>query len=156
MPPEGLFDPGNMFSCLHIKAVVLPVWIRGYLQRPKDIETVAFATCYGGTPKAGRWRAIHANFDDDIIIGWASVERLPRERDVCDDYGSQVLALHVSTRYFTVGWILTRSLPVLDLLFIKEKAGRAGVYERIGVGRVFEISAVQRFRAAAKRNAQLI
>jgi Heterokaryon incompatibility protein (HET) len=156
MPPEGLFDLGNKFSCLHIEGVVLRVWIRGYLQRLKDIETVAFATCYGETPKAGRWRAIHANFDDDIIIGWASVERLPRERDVCDDYGSEVLALHVSTRYFTVGWMLTRSLPVLDLLFIKEKAGRAGVYERIGVGRVFENSTVQRFRAAAKTNAQLI
>jgi hypothetical protein len=156
MPPEGLFDPGNNFACLHIEGVVLPVWIRGYIPWPKDIETVAFATCYGGPPKAGRWRAIHANFDDDIIMGWASVERLMREQDVCDDYGSKVLALHVSTRYFTVGWQLTRSLPVLDLLFIKEKAGRDGVYERIGVGRVFEKSIVRRFRAAKKTNVQLI
>lgn len=156
MPSEGLFDPGNMFSCLHIEGVILPVWIRGYLQWPKDIETVAFTTCYGETPKAGKWRAIHAKFDDDIIIGWASVERLPREQNVCADYGSQVLALHVSTRYFTVGWMLTRSLPVLDLLIIKEKAGGVGAYERIGVGRVFGISAFQRFRTAAKTNAQLI
>jgi hypothetical protein len=155
MPSDGLFDSGNTFSCLHIEGVVLPVWIRGHLQRPKDIETVAFATCYGETPKAGRWRAIHDNFNNDIIIGWASVERLPRERDVCDDYGSPVLALHVSTRYFTIGWILTRSLPVLDLLFIK-KAGRTGLYKRIGVGRVFENSTIERFRTAAKTKAQLI
>jgi len=156
MPSEGLFDLGNQFSCLHIEGVVLPVWIRGYLQRLKDIETVAFVTCYGETLKAGRWRAIHADFDDNIIIGWASVERLRKKRDVCDDYGSKILALHVSTRYFTVGWMVTRSLPVLDLLFIEEKAGGTGVYERIGVGRVFEFSTVKRFRAAAKTNVQLI
>jgi hypothetical protein len=99
---------------------------------------MAFAICYGETLKAGRWRAVYANFDDDIIIGWAFVERLPRKRDVCNDYGSEVLALYVSTRYFMVGWMLTCSLPVLDLLFIKEKA--EGVYKRIGVGRVFENS----------------
>lgn len=156
MPPEGLFDLGNKFSCLHIEGAVLPVWMRGYLQQPKDIEAVAFATCYGENPKAGRWRAIHADFNDDIIIGWASVERLQRERDVCDDYGSEVLALHVSTRYFTVGWVLKRYLPVLDLMLIKGKAGCAGVYERIGVGRVFEKSTVQKFRAAAKKNVQLM
>jgi hypothetical protein len=156
MPSEGLFDTGNMFSCLHVEGAILPVWIRGYLQRPKDIETVAFATCYGETPKPGRWRAIHANFDDDVIIGWASVERLPREQNVCADYGSDVLALHVSTRYFKVGWMLTRSFPVIDLLIVKEKAGQVGVYERIGVGRVFDISASQRFQTAVKTNAQLI
>jgi hypothetical protein len=102
---------------------------------------MAFAICYGETLKAGRWRAVYANFDDDIIIGWAFVERLPRKRDVCNDYGSEVLALYVSTRYFTVGWMLTRSLLVLDLLFIKEKA--EGVYERIGVRRVFENSTLR-------------
>jgi hypothetical protein len=156
MPNEGLFDSVNTFSCLHIEGVVLPVWIRGFLRRSDDIKTVAFATCYGEAPKMGRWRAIHSNFDDDVIIGWASVERLPKERDVCDDHGSKALALHVSTRYFKVGWMLTRSLPVLDLLFVKEKAGRPGVYERIGVGRVFDNSVCQRFQAAAKKYVQLI
>ncbi|KAF2670151.1 hypothetical protein BT63DRAFT_230899 [Microthyrium microscopicum] len=151
-----LFDVGNALACLHIEGVMLPVWIRGYLQRPEDIDAVASATRYIGTPHVGQWRAIHDNFDDDRIIGWAAMERLQRTNGVCDDYGFEVMALHVSTRYFKIGWGFTRSLPVFDLIFVKEKTDDVGVYERIGVGRIFEESVVDRFKAAQQTDLLLV
>jgi hypothetical protein len=155
---RALFDPTNMFACLHVSGRLFTVHIRGYLGAEKAAK-VAVATAYSRSPGSNRWRALCSPAKPEVVAGWASGERgLEAEgRDVlCADAGVAVHALHVSTRFARSGLLVQRKTPVLDVLLIRETDARKQVFQRLGVGRIFGRDLVKLAETVERRDFQLV
>ncbi|KAH6855075.1 hypothetical protein B0I37DRAFT_401923 [Chaetomium sp. MPI-CAGE-AT-0009] len=133
------FDPTNMFACLHIRARLCTVHVRGYLGAEGNAKAAA-ATAYSTRPPSDRWRALCSPARPEVIAGWASAERLrANEGDaICADAGMAVQVLHVSTRFVRSGFLLKRKDRVLDVLLVEEIDARNHVFRRLGIGRIFD------------------
>ena len=154
---EGeLFDPTNMFSCLHIRGKLHTVHIRGYLETEDKLYTAAFSTVYGTTPTSCQWRAVCSPTRPEIIAGWGSLEQLSTDGTTCVDFGVAVYALHVSTRYLQNGIWIKWSDPILDVLFLEEVDVGSNVYQRLGVGRIADGDLIKDFHKAEVQDIQLI
>ncbi|KAF2752206.1 hypothetical protein M011DRAFT_455021 [Sporormia fimetaria CBS 119925] len=151
-----LFDPANLFSCIHVGGKVHTVHIRGYLSTEENLYNAAVSTAYSPVPSSAPWRAICAAPRPEVIAGWGSLERLDTAPGVCDDYGIAVLALEVSSRHVRSGFLLKRSDPVMDVLFLEELPDREGVFRRLGVGRIADQDLIREFEAATEENLQLV
>jgi hypothetical protein len=151
-----LFDPTNMFACIHIRGKLHTVHVRGYLETEENLYIAAFSTAYGTSPTACRWRAICSPSRPEIIIGWGSLEQLRTEPTSCADYGIAVHALHVSTRYIRSGLLIKRTDPVLDVLFLEEIHGGNHMYKRLGVGRIADGQLIKEFHKSKDQAIQLI
>ncbi|KAI3319220.1 HET-domain-containing protein [Xylariaceae sp. AK1471] len=156
LAPNELFDPFNMFSCLHIRGKMEAVHIHGYLTTEDRKKIAAAGTMYDQTRTSGRWRAVCSRSGSEVIAGWASLERSIPDEDGCRDIGVAVLALLVSTMYRATGWLLKRHDPIINVLFIVEKAERTGVYQRVGVGRIFDGEIIEVFQNAAQLDLRLV
>lgn len=153
---QQLFDPLNVFSCLHIQGKLQTVHVRGYLETEENLYTAAFATAYSATPKSCQWRAICNPARPEIIAGWGSLERMNSDADTCSDFGTAVHALHVSTRYLRSGLWIERADPVLDVFFLKRISDESSVYTRLGVGRIADPYLTKEFHRAGVQDLQLV
>lgn len=151
-----LFDPTNMFSCIHIRGKLYTVHVRGYLDTEENLYIAAFSTAYGPSPKSCRWRAICSPSRPEIIAGWGSLEQLRTEDTSCADFGIAVHALHVSTTYLRSGLLIKRADEVLNVLFLEEIDGGNHVYKRLGVGRIADGHLIREFHKSKDQAIQLI
>jgi len=156
-----LFDPTNMFTCLHIRGKITMVHVRGYLGSEKNLEKAALSTAYEPIPAtSSTWRAICSLDEPEIIAGWGSLERLQQDPSTCADYGVAVFALHVSTRYLRHGLWIKSSTPVLDVLFLETVGGEEGggitVVKRLGVGRIADARLIDEFEKAEEFDVVLV
>jgi hypothetical protein len=151
-----LFDPTNMFSCMHIRGKLHTVHVRGFLETEENLYTAAFSTAYGTIPTSCQWRAICSPSRPEIIAGWGSLEQLGTEYTSCADFGVAVHALHVSTRYLRSGLLIKRADPVLDVLFLEEIDSGNHVYKRLGVGRIADGHLIREFHKSKDQAIQLI
>ena len=148
------FNPGNMTACLHLRGRLYLVHIRGYLTTKEDLETASLFTAYGIPPKSHSWRAICSPARPEVAAGWGSLESLMHGEGTCADFGVAILALHVSTRYRQTGWLIQRSDPVLDVLFLEGIDG-GNKYRRLGVGRIADIHLIADFLQVEEEDIQL-
>jgi hypothetical protein len=150
------FDPANMSACLHIRAKLHVVHVRGYLESEDNVKRAALSTAYTPVPKTCNWRAICSAFRPEVIAGWGSLEQMDAHPTACGDYGVAVYALVVSTRWLRHGLWLKNSEPVLDVLYVEEDEGRPGVFRRLGVGRIGDRELIAEFEHVEERDVQLV
>jgi len=154
--PTDAFGSSNLSACLHIAGKLHNVHIHGYLAKEERLKVAASATMYEPAPTTGRWRVVCSTTRNEVICGWASLEReLPNEGD-CADFGTSVLGLLVSTRYCRTGLLLRRSEPIIDVLFLAQLSGRDKVYQRLGVGSIFDGTMVRDFHHSTTQEIQLV
>jgi len=154
-PRRAQFDPTNMFACLHIRARLCIVHVRGYLGRDGSARAAA-ATAYTNRPPSGKLRALCSATNPEVIAGWASAERLKQPDAICADAGVAVQVLLVSTRFVRRGVLLKRKDRVLDVLLIEEIDTRNHVFRRLGVGRIFDRDLVAELETAEERDIKFI
>jgi Heterokaryon incompatibility protein (HET) len=154
--PRVLFDPTNMYSCMHIRGKLQTVHVRGYLETEENLYTAALSTAYDTGLTSRRWRAICSPRRPETIAGWGSLEQLRQEHGTCADFGVAVHALHVSTRHLRSGGVFKRADPVLDVLFLEEVERADGVYRRLGVGRIADGHLIEEFCRSEDRAIQLL
>jgi hypothetical protein len=155
-PPEGLFKSKNPSARLKILGKLQAVHIHGYIASKEKLEVAASATLYEPAPTGRQWRAVCSRSRDEVIIGWANLEREIPEQTGCADAGIAVLSLLVSTRYREVGLLLKRSEAVIDVLFLVEAGEQTGSYRRLGVGRIFDKEAIRDFHRPVEREVELV
>lgn len=150
-----LFDPMNMFSCLHIRGKLYTVHVRGYLETEENLYTAAVLTGYAPIPKSCQWRAICSPLRPETIVGWGSLESMDEEGTSCPDSGRAVYALHISTRYVRSGRWIERADPVMDVLFIRPLNDDGRMYTRLGVGRIADRGLMKEFHRVEDQDIQL-
>jgi len=156
MTEQPIFDPTNIFSCLHIRGKLHTVHVRGYLATEENLRSAALSTGYSPIPKSCSWRAICSPFRPEVIAGWGSFEQLRPHPTACDDFGIAVYALHVSTRYLRRGlWVKTTDL-VFDVLFLEEAESGSGSFRRLGVGRIADRELMDGFKSVDERDFHLL
>lgn len=146
------------FAALKLNGRKLPVWLQSHLD--KD-ETEMAAEVTGHSPVFGRanWRRVSTLTQPDNIAGWASVDH-PEHLD--DHLESNIVALFVMNtvgrhRMLGLGNLMRRH-NVFLVLFLRpiNRPEFIPCYERIGVGRLFELELDELFQKSKDESIWLI
>ena len=155
-PQTVLFDPTILSSDLHTRGKLCTVHVRGYLETKENLYSASMSTDYSPIPTACNWRAICSPIRPEIVARWGSLEQLTSDDSSCDDFGVAVHALHVSTTYVKSGLLITRSDPVLAVLFLEKVGEDINVYRRLRVGRIADGHLIKEFKKVDEQNIQHI
>lgn len=152
------FQPANLFSCLHVRGRISVAHVRGYLGTEKNLEVAAKSTACDPKFASQTWRAVCSPAQPEVIAGWGSLEQLRDAEPGCADYGTAVNVLAVSTRTASWGFVVSRSEPVLDVLFLQEVEGCGcdGKYRRLGVGRISDQEFIEHILSSPEQAVQLV
>jgi Heterokaryon incompatibility protein (HET) len=140
---KDTFGVSSVVTQIQIRGRLVPVVIRHFL---KDVEGMAYRVgkMTGHSLPSGRenWRAICAPTTPELLSGWILIDQ-PKTR-----MPPSVIALLVSTQREPGGLAfgyLSFSHPVQNVLYLQKV--KDDIFERIGIGRIFDRGLVQMFDA---------
>jgi hypothetical protein len=144
-----IFGVSSICAKIQIRGKLVPVLSR-HLLKYVDGMADKVAKMTGHSPNFGRahWRAVCSPKAPELLAGWTSIDHPELQKRLCDT-DVEVLALLISTHResggFTFGY-LSFTHVVMNVLYLQRV--KYDIYERVGIGRIFDKDLVKMFDAA--------
>ncbi|OAL52980.1 hypothetical protein IQ07DRAFT_641408 [Pyrenochaeta sp. DS3sAY3a] len=146
----------SRFSVLKMRGKVVQVSVDAHLTRDSRITTAGLTEHSLSTGRE-HWRAVATYKTPEKIAGWASLEHPDYQNDAACRSAQNIVAFFVLTSYsgrpsFALGNIY-RSHTIHSVLYLRpvENPTYRPCYERVGVGRLFEVEVSELFQAATEQ-----
>lgn len=146
---EDTYGNNHRFFILELRGYLQAVQIHGYFESKDDTDAVATLTSHQPDLGKGKWHKVTIADAGPDVIGWASIEHPDYQKDVDDEMNGPIYIVFISSigninRGFAVGNIFSYYHTAYEVLYLrpKEVSGYGNMYERVGVGRLYDVEAL--------------